>query len=121
MLLPVALVMATYVAINFAFIVWLPREEVHGRPVPPSAVVFSRAVRWGPPVIGFLYLPHQRFHDLRHAAATLLIEQGVDLAIVSRMLGHADLSTTADVYAHLTDRMLQTAARGMQSAFSEVS
>ena len=58
-------------------------------------------------------LPHQRFHDLRHACATLLIEQGVDLATVSRMLGHADLRTTADTYAHLTDRMLQHAASRM--------
>ena len=62
-------------------------------------------------------LPHQRFHDLRHAAATVLIEQGVDLAIVSRMLGHSDLATTADVYGHLTDRMLQTAADRMDAAF----
>ena len=61
-------------------------------------------------------LPHQRFHDLRHAAATVLIEQGVDLAIASRMLGHSDLSTTADVYGHLTDRMLQTAADRMEQA-----
>ena len=63
-------------------------------------------------------LPHQRFHDLRHAAATVLIEQGVDLSVVSRMLGHADLATTADVYAHLTDRMLQTAADRMDAALS---
>jgi len=63
-------------------------------------------------------LPHQRFHDLRHAAATVLIEQGVDLAVVSRMLGHADLSTTADVYAHLTDRMLESAAERMDAALS---
>jgi len=33
------------------------------------------------------------------------------------MLGHADLSTTADVYAHLTDRMLQSAADQMHAAF----
>lgn len=61
-------------------------------------------------------LPHQRFHDLRHAAATVLIEQGVDLSVVSRMLGHSDLATTADVYGHLTDRMLHAAAERMQSA-----
>jgi integrase len=61
-------------------------------------------------------LPHQRFHDLRHAAATVLIEQGIDLSIVSRMLGHADLATTADVHAHLTDRMLQKGAEGMEAA-----
>jgi integrase len=57
-------------------------------------------------------LPHQRFHDLRHAYATLMIEDSEELAVVSRTLGHADLSTTADIYAHLTPAMLdRTAAR----------
>ncbi|TAM55773.1 MAG: site-specific integrase, partial [Chloroflexota bacterium] len=52
--------------------------------------------------IGRAGLPHQRFHDLRHAAATLLLERGEDLAVISKMLGHSNLGTTADVYAHLT-------------------
>jgi integrase len=34
-----------------------------------------------------LGLPHQRFHDLRHAFATLMIESGEDLGAVSRILG----------------------------------
>lgn len=57
-----------------------------------------------------LGLPHQRFHDLRHAFATVMIESGEDLGVLSRILGHADLSTTADVYAHLTPAMLARAA-----------
>jgi integrase len=60
-----------------------------------------------------LGLPRQRFHDLRHAFATLLIESGEDLGVVSRILSHADLSTTADVYAHLTPAMLERAAARM--------
>jgi integrase len=60
-------------------------------------------------------LPHQRFHDLRHAYATLMIENGEDLAVVSRSLGHADLSTTADVYAHLTPAILQRSADRMDA------
>ncbi|MGH2382980.1 MAG: tyrosine-type recombinase/integrase [Candidatus Limnocylindria bacterium] len=60
-----------------------------------------------------LGLPHQRFHDLRHAFATLMIEAGEDLGVVSRILGHADFSTTADVYAHLTPAMLDRAAARM--------
>jgi integrase len=60
-------------------------------------------------------LPRQRFHDLRHACATLLLEQGEELAVVSRVLGHADLSTTADVYAHLTRGMLGRAAARMDA------
>ena len=62
-----------------------------------------------------LKLPHQRFHDLRHAFATLMIESGEDLGVVSRILGHADLSTTADVYAHLTPAMLDRAAERMNT------
>lgn len=40
----------------------------------------------------------QRFHDLRHAYATLMLEAGEELAILSRSLGHTRLSTTADTY-----------------------
>jgi integrase len=60
-------------------------------------------------------LPRQRFHDLRHAYATLMLEEGEELAIVSRTLGHADLSTTADVYAHLTPAMLEPSAARMDA------
>ena len=42
-------------------------------------------------------LPRQRFRDLRHAYATLMLEDGEELAVISRSLGHANLSTTADV------------------------
>ncbi len=62
-----------------------------------------------------LGLPRQRFHDLRHAFATLMIESGEDLGAVSRILGHADFATTADVYAHLTPAMLDRAAERMES------
>jgi integrase len=60
-------------------------------------------------------LRHQRFHDFRHAYATLMLEAGEELAIVSRTLGHADLSTTADVYAHLTPAMLERSAARMDA------
>ena len=60
-------------------------------------------------------LPRQRFHDLRHAYATLLLEAGEELAVVSKMLGHADLGTTADVYAHLTRGMQDRAAARMDA------
>jgi integrase len=47
---------------------------------------------------------------LRHACATLRLEQGEELAVVSRVLGHASIRTTADVYGHMTDAMLGRAA-----------
>lgn len=60
-------------------------------------------------------LPRQRFHDLRHANATLLLEAGEELAVISRTLGHSDLSTTADVYAHLTRSMQERSAARMDA------
>ena len=42
-----------------------------------------------------------------------MLEDGEELAVVSRALGHADLSTTADVYAHLTSKMLERAVARM--------
>ncbi len=65
-----------------------------------------------------LGLPRQRFHDLRHAFATLLIEAGEDLGVVSRILGHADFATTADVYAHLTPGMLTRAAERIDAVLT---
>ena len=42
-------------------------------------------------------------HTLRHCNATLLINSGVDLKIVSELLGHSDVSTTANIYADVLD------------------
>lgn len=47
-------------------------------------------------------LPKLRFHDLRHAAASLLVAGGVPLKVVSELLGHASITLTADTYSHLT-------------------
>jgi integrase len=55
-------------------------------------------------------LRRQRFHELRHCCATLRLEQGEELAVVSRILGHASITTTANVDGHLTDAMLGRAA-----------
>ena len=63
-------------------------------------------------------LPRQRFHDLRHAYATLLIEAGADLYVVSRGLGHSSIATTANIYAHLSDRMRQRVAERMDGILS---
>ena len=60
-------------------------------------------------------LPRQRFHDLRHAYATLMLKDGEELAVISRSLGHSNLSTTADVYAHLTPAMLERSAARMDA------
>lgn len=53
-------------------------------------------------------LPLIRFHDLRHSAASLLLAAGVQLAEVSKVLGHSEVRVTSDIYAHLQK---ETAAR----------
>ena len=50
-------------------------------------------------------LPPIRFHDLRHTAASILLNQGVPVIIVSRRLGHARASITLDIYGHLIPTM----------------
>lgn len=42
---------------------------------------------------------HITVHLLRHSNATLLLNSGVDIKIVSAHLGHNNISTTADIYA----------------------
>jgi integrase len=47
-------------------------------------------------------LPRKHLHDLRHAAATLMLTAGVPLALVSKVLRHTKVSITSDLYGHLT-------------------
>ena len=58
-------------------------------------------------------LPKQPFHHLRHAYATLMLEAGEELVVVSRSLGHSTINTTADIYAHLTPATLKRSAERM--------
>lgn len=59
-------------------------------------------------------LPRIRFHDLRHTAATLLLEQGIHPKVVQEMLGHSQISLTLDTYSHVLPGMLEGAADTMQ-------
>jgi integrase/recombinase XerC len=47
-------------------------------------------------------------HMLRHTAATALIEGGVDIRFVQRLLGHQSIATT-QLYTHVSDRALRAA------------
>ncbi len=60
-------------------------------------------------------LPKQRFHDLRHGCATLLLSQGVQGRTVMGTLGHSQISLTMDTYGHLTPSMEADAAARMDA------
>ena len=42
-----------------------------------------------------------RIHDVRHSHASLLIELGTNILLVSERLGHEDVETTLEIYGHL--------------------
>ena len=53
------------------------------------------------------------FHGLRHTYATLALEAGVPLEIVSKRLGHASIAITADLYQHVTKTVDRDAAEAV--------
>lgn len=61
-----------------------------------------------------------RFHDLRHTFAShLIVDLGLDVAQVSRILGHASITITLDVYTHLFDDARHTHEIRQQMAASD--
>ena len=52
------------------------------------------------------------FHGLRHCAGSLWLAAGVDISIVSKLLGHSSISVTADIYAHMLKGVGQRAVDG---------
>lgn len=54
-------------------------------------------------------IPHMRFHDLRHSAATLLLSMGVEMKVIQEILGHSHFSMTADLYSHVLLSMQEDA------------
>lgn len=48
-------------------------------------------------------LPPIRLHDLRHTFASLALEAGVPMKVVSEWLGHSGIGVTGDIYSHVSD------------------
>lgn len=66
---------------------------------------------WFPKFLTRHKLPHITFHGLRHTNASLLIAAGVNLKNVSVRLGHSNVSTTGNIYAHVLKSVDQEAAQ----------
>ncbi|MCU1691011.1 MAG: Integrase [Frankiales bacterium] len=54
-----------------------------------------------------------RLHDARHTAATLLLEQGVDVRVVMEILGHSQIALTMNTYQHVMPRVVAEATQGV--------
>jgi integrase len=61
-------------------------------------------------------LPRVRFHDLRHSHATQLLLAGVHPKVAQERLGHATITTTLDLYSHVTETMQKDAAEKLDAA-----
>ena len=55
-------------------------------------------------------LPRIRFHDLRHTAATLMLQQGVHPKVVQERLGHSSISMTLGTYSHVLPSLQEDVA-----------
>jgi integrase len=63
-------------------------------------------------------LPHQRFHDLRHACASLLMAQGVNPRVVMEILGHSQITLTLDTYSHVAQSIQGDALAELSASLS---
>jgi integrase len=61
-------------------------------------------------------LPRMRFHDLRHAYATISLAAGVQLRVIQEALGHTSIALTAAVYAHVLPSLQQDAGTRLEEA-----
>jgi integrase len=65
-------------------------------------------------------LPRIRFHDLRHTAASLMLNNGIPLIVVSNTLGHSKPSTTLDIYGHLYQETQADVAKVMDELVTPI-
>lgn len=63
-------------------------------------------------------VPRVRFHDLRHTAASLLLNNGIPVIVVSRILRHSSPSITMDIYGHLYNEKQDEVAHLMDELVS---
>lgn len=63
-------------------------------------------------------VPYRRFHALRHTYATKLFERGVPLKTVQMLLGHSDISVTANIYTHVMPEKKIDAAEKISDLFA---
>ena len=61
-------------------------------------------------------LPNMRYHDLRHGAASIMAAQGVPARTAMEILGHAQISTTMNIYTHIAPELQREATERVAEA-----
>lgn len=64
-------------------------------------------------------LPPIRLHDMRHGTATHLLTAGIEMKVVSEILGHSSTTITADLYTSVVDELKQAAANAIAETFTQ--
>jgi integrase len=87
--------------------------QADGKPLQPRSLTheFTRLVA------RLADLPRVRFHDLRHSHATQMLLAGVHPKVAQERLGHSTITTTLDLYSHVTDTMQIDAASRLDAVF----
>lgn len=80
----------------------------NGKPLKPDYI--SKAF---PKLLIKYNLPHIRFHELRHTAGSLLLAKGLSAKQIQEYLGHEQVSTTLDIYGHLSIEGKKEASNAM--------
>jgi integrase len=99
---------------------WNETDQIVDRPngAPVNPATFS--AEWSK-FVRRKGLPRVRFHDLRHAHATLMLLQGIHPKIVSERLGHSNIGITLDIYSHVLPTMQVEAAQAFDALFGASS
>ena len=85
-------------------------SSTDGRPIDPDLVTkaFNKMVKE-------TWVPHLTLHGLRHAYATAALKTSIDPKVVSQHLGHASVSTTYDIYAHVIPELETESAKKIEA------
>lgn len=65
-----------------------------------------------------ILLPHFSCHSLRHTFTTRMCEAGVNVKVIQDTLGHADISTTLNIYADVTKDLKKSEFEGLDDWFN---
>jgi integrase/recombinase XerD len=72
--------------------------------------------RWWSKCLQRAEIPHRPMHEARHTAITDFLRRTGNLKLAQMLAGHADIGTTANIYAHLDTTDLETALRAINEA-----